>query len=76
MTIRAVVAQALPNARFLCTAEDGRDVICHVSGNARMDIVRVLPGDAVDIEPSPLDPGKGRITAKASKRPEIRRQGS
>ena len=76
MTVRAIVSEALPNARFLCTAEDGREVICHVAGNARMELVRVLPGEAVTIEPSPTDPSKGRILGKAPGRPEIRRQGS
>ena len=59
-----VVSETLPNARFLCRTDDGREVTCHVSGNARMEVVRILPGDGVFIEPSPLDPSKGRIVAK------------
>ena len=59
-----IVRETLPNARFLCRTDDGSDVICHVSGNARLEVVRVLPGDGVSIEPSPLDPSKGRIVAK------------
>ena len=76
MTVRGIVAEALPNARFRCTAEDGVEVTCHVSGNARLDIVRILPGDTVAIERSQIDPSKGRITGKVPGRPEIRRQGS
>jgi len=30
-----------------------------------MEVVRLLPGDGVIIEPSPLDPSKGRILGKA-----------
>jgi len=65
--VRAVVSETLPNARFRCRGEDGSEVTCHVSGNARMEIVRLLPGDGVMIEPSPLDPSKGRIVGKAER---------
>jgi translation initiation factor IF-1 len=61
---QAVVAEALPNARFLCRTDDGSEITCHVAGNARMEVVRVLPGEVVRIEPSPIDPSKGRIVGK------------
>ena len=63
--VAAVVGRTLPNARFVCRVDDGTEVTCHVSGNARMEVVRLLPGDGVIIEPSPLDPSKGRIVGKA-----------
>jgi len=62
--IRGTVTEALPNARFLCRTEDGRDVVCHVGGDMRMKVVRVLPGEGVVMELSPLDPSKGRIVGK------------
>ena len=65
--MRALVSETLPNARFLCRAEDGSDVVCHVSGDMRMKVVRLLPGDGVEIESSPLDPSKGRIVGKAGR---------
>ena len=61
--LRAHVSETLPNARFLCRAEDGS----HVAGDMRMKVVRLLPGDVVEIEPSPLDPSKGRILGKAGR---------
>ena len=63
--VAAVVLETLPNARFQCRTESGREVICHVAGEMRMKVVRLLPGDAVVIEPSPLDPSKGRIVGRA-----------
>jgi len=66
-SLDAVVSEALPNARYLCRTREGGEVVCHVAGDARMKIVRVLPGDGVVIEPSPLDPGKGRIVGKAGR---------
>jgi len=62
--LRGTVQEALPNARFLCRTEDGRDVVCHVGGDMRMKVVRVLPGEGVVMELSPLDPSKGRIVGK------------
>jgi translation initiation factor IF-1 len=59
-----IVQETLPNARFRCRTDGGSVLLCHVSGNARMEVVRILPGDGVLIEPSPLDPGKGRIVGK------------
>lgn len=64
-SLEAVVSEALPNARYVCRTFEGDEVVCHVAGDARMKVVRVLPGDGVFIEPSPLDPGKGRIVGKA-----------
>ena len=60
-----VVTEILPNARFRCEADGGREVLCHVSGEMRLRVVRILPGDQVTIEASPFDPSKGRIVAKA-----------
>ncbi len=62
--LEAVVLEALPNARFRCRAGDGSEVTCHVAGRMRLKVVRVLPGETVVVEPSPLDPSKGRIVGK------------
>ena len=62
--VEAVVLETLPNSRFLCRASDGSEVTCHVGGRMRLKVVRVLPGETVVIEPSPIDPGKGRIVGK------------
>jgi len=66
-TVSGVVEETLPNARFRCRDRDGREVTCHVSGEMRMKVVRLLPGDGVMIEPSPVDPSKGRIVGKAGR---------
>lgn len=63
----AIVREALANARYLCRTEDGSELTCHVSGEMRMKVVRILPGEGVVIEPSPLDPSKGRIIGKAGR---------
>ena len=66
-TMDAVVSEMLSNARFRCRTADGSEVTCHVAGDMRMKVVRILPGDGVVIEASPLDPSKGRIVGKAGR---------
>jgi len=56
------VAEALPNAMFRVTLENGHEIVCHVSGKIRMHYIRILPGDKVAVELSPYDLTKGRIT--------------
>ena len=64
LDLQGIVLDSLPNARYLCRTADGREVICHVGGDMRMKVVRVLPGEGVVMELSPLDPSKGRIVGK------------
>ena len=59
--VQATVKEALPNAMFRVELEDGHEVLAHVSGRMRKHFIRILAGDAVTIEMSPYDLGKGRI---------------
>jgi translation initiation factor IF-1 len=49
--------------------DTGDEVLAHVSGNMRMQLIRILPGDKVTIEVSPFDPNLGRITHHGQGRP-------
>lgn len=60
--VQGVVTAPLPNALFKVELSDGHEVLAHVSGDARMHFVRLLPGDRVLVELSPYDLGRGRIT--------------
>lgn len=57
-----VVDEALPNAMFRVTAENGLQVLATISGRMRRHYIRILPGDRVTVEVSPYDPSRGRIT--------------
>ncbi|MCU0727007.1 MAG: translation initiation factor IF-1 [Planctomycetes bacterium] len=59
--VDGVVRESLPNARFRVELETGHIVLCHVSGKMRMNFIRILPGDRVQVEISPYDLDKGRI---------------
>jgi len=54
------VIEALPNTLFRVEMSDGRVIISYLSGKMRMNRIKVLLGDKVEVL---LDPygGKGRI---------------
>ena len=56
------VLETLPNATFRVKLENGHVVLGHISGKMRMHYIRILPGDRVQIELTPYDLGRGRIT--------------
>jgi translation initiation factor IF-1 len=60
--VEGVVQEALPNAVFRVTLENDLEVLAHVSGKMRMHFIRILPGDKVQVELSPYDLTRGRIT--------------
>lgn len=68
MTARAsfegAIVEALPSGIYRVALDDGREVLAHVGGRFRLSLVRLLPGDRVRIELTPLDSGRGRIVAK------------
>lgn len=55
------VIEALPNAMFEVELENGHKVLAHISGKLRMNYIRILPGDKVNLELSPYDLTRGRI---------------
>ena len=57
-----VVQELLPNAMFRVTLENQHEVLAHTSGKMRKNRIRVLAGDRVNVEMTPYDLTKGRIT--------------
>jgi len=47
---------------FRVELENGHQIICHISGKMRMNYIKILPGDKVQVEMSPYDLTKGRIS--------------
>ena len=56
------VAELLPNATFRVKLDNGHVVLAHTSGRMRKNRIRVLVGDKVNVEMTPYDLTKGRIT--------------
>ena len=59
--VMGTVIDAQPNAMFKVKLENGFEVLAHISGKSRMNYIRILPGDKVQVELSPYDLTKGRI---------------
>lgn len=60
--LTGIVQEMLPNATFRVKLENGHMVNAHISGKMRKNYIRILAGDKVDIEMTPYDLTKGRIT--------------
>jgi len=60
--MRGKVVEALPNTQFKVELENGLSIIAHISGKLRKKYIRLVPGDMVDVEMTPYDLTKGRIT--------------
>jgi translation initiation factor IF-1 len=65
--IEGVVKETLPNAMFRVEVEGGHIVLGHVSGKMRMNFIKILPGDTVDLELSTYDLSRGRIVRRHKK---------
>ncbi len=49
-----VIMEALSNAMFRVKLQNGHEIIATISGKMRMNYIRILPGDRVKVEMSPL----------------------
>jgi translation initiation factor IF-1 len=56
------VTELLPNAMFRVKLDNEHEVLAHTSGKMRKNRIRVLAGDRVNVEMTPYDLTKGRIT--------------
>jgi translation initiation factor IF-1 len=63
--VEGKVIDALPNAMFMVELENGHKVLAHISGKLRMNFIKILPGDRVNLELSPYDLTRGRIVWRA-----------
>ena len=59
--VQGTVLEALPNAMFRVSLENGHRVLAHISGKMRKNFIRILAGDKVAVELSPYDLTRGRI---------------
>ncbi len=55
------VSEALSNAMFRVSLQNGHEVTAHISGKMRMNYIKILQGDTGKLEMSPYDLTKARI---------------
>ena len=59
---RGVVEETLPAGMFRVKLENNQFILGHVSGKMRQNKIQILMGDLVQVELSPYDLTRGRIT--------------
>ena len=64
--VAGTVVEQLPSALYRVKLDAGGQVTAHIADRMDRNFVRVLVGDRVRIELSPLDSGRGRIVEKLS----------
>lgn len=62
ITFEGKVLEVLPNALFKIELDNGHMILGHISGRMRKNNINILLGDNVQVEISPYDLEKGRIT--------------
>jgi translation initiation factor IF-1 len=62
LELEGVVVEALPNTMFKVRLENDHEVLAYLSGRMKKFYIRVLLGDRVNVELSPYDLTRGRIT--------------
>ena len=62
--IAGAVTELLPSGLYRVRLEGGRLVVAHPADRIDRNFVRLLIGDRVRVELSPVDLGRGRIVSK------------
>ena len=62
LEFEGTVTELLPNAMFRVKLENEHEILAHSAGKMRKHRIRVLAGDRVNVEMTPYDLSKGRIT--------------
>ena len=65
--LEGTVIEALPGTQFMVELENGHEVLAYLSGKMRKYYIRILLGDKVQVELSPYDLSRGRITYRYKK---------
>jgi translation initiation factor IF-1 len=64
LTLEGQVTEVLRNAIFRVRLDQGAEITAHISGKMRQYNIKVLAGDRVEVEFSPYDLTKGRVTRR------------
>lgn len=62
LEVFGTIKQIFPSTTFAVELENGHTILAHIAGRLRRHRIKILPGDRVDVEMSPYDLTKGRIT--------------
>ena len=63
-SVVGTVTETLPHVMYRVRLEEGSMVMAHIADRIDRNFVRLLVGDRVRVELSPVDTGRGRIVEK------------
>ena len=58
------IVELLPSTMFKVKLENNHIILAYISGKMRIHFIKLMPGDMVEVEMSPYDLTKGRITKR------------
>lgn len=64
INMTGIVTEAMANSMFKVVLDNGHEVLCHISGKIRINNIRIMVGDKVNLSMSPYDLTKGRIETR------------
>ena len=62
--VTGVVVEQLPKALYRVRLDAGQQVTAHIADRMDRNFIRLLVGDRVEIELSPVDAHRGRIVSR------------
>jgi translation initiation factor IF-1 len=65
--VLGTVVEERPSAIYRVVLDSHHEVLAHLVGAVKRNYVRLVPGDRVEVELTPHDPTRGRITRKLPK---------
>jgi len=60
--VTGTVTEVLPNSQYRIELENGHEVLGYAAGKLKFRHIRILAGDKVQLQLSPYDLKRGRIT--------------
>ncbi len=65
--VLATVVEERPSLIFKVRLDTQQEILAHLASTVKRNFVRLVPDDRVEVELSPHDPTRGRITRKIGK---------
>jgi len=72
--VNGTVEETLSNGNFRVRLENGALILAYLSGKMRINSIKVIVGDQVQLEMSPYDLTRGRISRRTSKQKQQEKQ--
>lgn len=72
--VNGTVEESLSNGNFRVRLENGALILAYLSGKMRINSIKIIVGDPVQLEMSPYDLSRGRISRRLLKHKQQEQQ--